>query len=159
MLNPQALNAKQTFHAWRSCPTFSWNWQENYCWRIIQFTSMPYLPSSCGFIQSIVTDASVRWSCAISYNKGSNHLSRTSIWASRATTVKKCKCVYLKFDIPSSSADFTNYTPAIGTLSYTVSSPLGRIQCIFCSLCHSLFDPPGTHHCWVDRGAWYERLA
>ena len=32
----------------------------------------------------------------------------------------------LKF--PLSSADFTIYAPGIGTLSYTVSSPLGRIQ-------------------------------
>ena len=29
---------------------------------------------------------------------------------------------------PLSSADFTIYAPGIGTLSYTVSSPLGRIQ-------------------------------
>ena len=36
-------------------------------------------------------------------------------------------------DIPSSSADCTIYTPGIGTHSYTVSSPLGRIQRIFCS--------------------------
>ena len=29
---------------------------------------------------------------------------------------------------PLSSADFTIYAPGIGTLSYTISSPLGRIQ-------------------------------
>ena len=29
---------------------------------------------------------------------------------------------------PLSSADFTIYAPGTGTLSYTVSSPLGRIQ-------------------------------
>ena len=29
---------------------------------------------------------------------------------------------------PLSSADFTIYAPGIGTLSYTVSSPVGRIQ-------------------------------
>ena len=31
-------------------------------------------------------------------------------------------------DIPAGSADFTIYTPGIGTHSFTVSSPLGRIQ-------------------------------
>ena len=38
-----------------------------------------------------------------------------------------------------SSADFIIYTPGIGTLFYTVSSPLGKIQRIFCSIpCISL---------------------
>ena len=41
----------------------------------------------------------------------------------------KCKCICLLSDIPVNSADFTIYTPGIGTLSYMVSSPLG----IFCS--------------------------
>ena len=45
----------------------------------------------------------------------------------------KCKCRGLQSEIPVASADFTIYTPGIGTLSYTVSSPLGRIQRIFCS--------------------------
>ena len=36
-------------------------------------------------------------------------------------------------DIHLSSADFTICTPGIGTLSYTVSSPLGRIQ-LLCTL-------------------------
>ena len=31
-------------------------------------------------------------------------------------------------DIPTGSADCTIYTPGIGTHSFTVSSPLGRIQ-------------------------------
>ena len=31
------------------------------------------------------------------------------------------------------SADVTVYTTGIAILSYTVSSPLGRIQLIFCS--------------------------
>ena len=35
--------------------------------------------------------------------------------------------------------NFTVYNPGIGTLSYTISSPLGRIQHIFCSKCHSQF--------------------
>ena len=43
----------------------------------------------------------------------------------------KCKFPCLYFDIPVGSADFTIYTPSIGTLSYTVSSPLGRIQHTF----------------------------
>ena len=50
------------------------------------------------------------------------------------------------------SADFTIYTPSIGTLFYTVSSPLGRIQGIFCSSCHSQFLQFSFHHYWVDRG-------
>ena len=60
---------------------------------------------------------------------------------------------------PLSSADFTIYAPGIGTLSYTVSSPLGRIQHLRTllqlysqSLQFSFLVPPGTHHCWVDRG-------
>ena len=59
---------------------------------------------------------------------------------------------------PLSSADFTIYAPGIGTLSYTVSSPLGEFSiCALCcsysqSLQFSFLVPPGTHHCWVDRG-------
>ena len=61
-----------------------------------------------------------------------------------------------------SSADFTLmimiYTPGIGTLSYTVSSALRRIQHIFCSYyqseCYNFHSTtPGTHHHWVGRGS------
>ena len=45
------------------------------------------------------------------------------------------KCIYVNVNVsvyslksPLSSADFAIYAPGIGTLSYTVSSPLGRIQ-------------------------------
>ena len=62
-------------------------------------------------------------------------------------------------DIPVGSADCTIYTPGIGTHSFTVSSPLGRIQhlstlqqYIANSLQFSFLVPPGTHYCWVDRG-------
>ena len=51
----------------------------------------------------------------------------------------KCKCRGLYSEIPVSSADFTIYTPGIGTLSYMVSSHLGRIKHIFCRWCHSYF--------------------
>ena len=67
----------------------------------------------------------------------------------------KCKCVCLLSDTPSSSTDFTIYTPGIDTHSYMVSSPLGKIPCIFCiSYIHNspFVIPPGTHHCWVNRG-------
>ena len=59
---------------------------------------------------------------------------------------------------PLSSADLTIYAPGIGTLSYTVSSPLGRIQHLpFAAAIANHYNlaflvPPGTHHCWVDRG-------
>ena len=61
---------------------------------------------------------------------------------------------------PLSSADFTIYAPGIGTLSYTVSSPLGE-NSAFAPLCcsysqslqFSFLVPPGTHHCWLDRGS------
>ena len=56
-------------------------------------------------------------------------------------------------------ADFTIY---MGTLSYMVSSPLGRIQSIFCSLCHSQFSIFSFHQVPITAGwteaAWYERL-
>ena len=61
-------------------------------------------------------------------------------------------------DIPVGSADCTIYTPGIGTYSFTVSSPLGRIQHLHTllqlsqSLQFNFLVPPGTHHCWVDRG-------
>ena len=64
-------------------------------------------------------------------------------------------------DIPVGSANCTIYAPGIGTHSFTVSSPLGRIQHlrslqIACSYSQSLqfsfLVPPGTHHGWVDRG-------
>ena len=57
-----------------------------------------------------------------------------------------------------SSAAFTIYTPGTGTLSYTVSSPLGRLQiCTLCcnynqSLQFRLLVPSGTHHCLMERG-------
>ena len=56
-----------------------------------------------------------------------------------------------------SSADFTIYTPGIGTLSYMVSSPLGENSAHFLQLMpftfFQFFGPPGTHHCWVGRGS------
>ena len=54
-------------------------------------------------------------------------------------------------DIPVGSADCTIYTPGIGTHSFTVSSPLGRIQHLRTllqlysqSLQFSFPVPPGT---------------
>ena len=47
-----------------------------------------------------------------------------------AWIINKCNCkvhVYSP-DIPVGSADCTMYTPGIGTHSFIVSSPLGRIQ-------------------------------
>ena len=55
-----------------------------------------------------------------------------------------------------SSADFTIYTPGIRTLSYTVSSPRGEFSAFSAAnAIHNfpVFIPPGTHHCWVDRGS------
>ena len=45
-------------------------------------------------------------------------------------TKRKCKHVCFNYNLksPLSSADFTIYAPGIGTPSYTVSSPPGRIQ-------------------------------
>ena len=64
-------------------------------------------------------------------------------------------CVYSP-DVPTSSIRLYNF-PGIGTHSFTVSPPLGRIQCIFCSNganhCNSaFFVPPDIQYCWVDRG-------
>ena len=60
------------------------------------------------------------------------------------------------------STDFTIYTPGIGTLSYAVSSPLGRIQRIFCSWCHSQSFQFSFHQVPITAGwteaAWYERF-
>ena len=56
-----------------------------------------------------------------------------TLWTSSVTDccmLVKCKCkVYVYSpDIPVGSADCIGYTPGIGTHSFTVSSPLGRIQ-------------------------------
>ena len=71
-----------------------------------------------------------------------------------------CESVCLQLNVLLSSSDLTIYTPGIGTLNYTVSSPLGRIQHLRTlvqlgysqSLQFSFLVPPGTYHCWVDRG-------
>ena len=57
--------------------------------------------------------------------------------------------------IPVSSVDFTIYTPSIETLSYGLIST-GENSTHFLQLMpftiFPVFIPPGTHHCWVDRG-------
>ena len=66
----------------------------------------------------------------------------------------KCKCVCLQPDIPSSSADFPIFTPGIGNLSYAVSSREFSAFSAANAIHNSAFlVPPGTHHCWVDRGS------
>ena len=77
----------------------------------------------------------------------------------RKTNVNVNVSVY-SLKSPLSAADFTIYAPGIVTLSYTVSSPLGRIQHSHTllqlysqSLQFSFLIPSGTHHCWVDRGS------
>ena len=68
-------------------------------------------------------------------------------------------CLFIVWYPPLSSVDFTIYTPGIGTLSYTASSPIwGEFSiCALCcsysqSLQLSFLVPLVTHHCWVDRG-------
>ena len=62
-------------------------------------------------------------------------------------------------DIPVGSVDCTIYTPGIGTLSFSLisSGENSAFLHTFCysysqSLQYSFLIPPGTHHCWVDRG-------
>ena len=58
------------------------------------------------------------------------------------------------------------FTPLVLELSYMVSSPLGRMQRIFCnySTIHNspIFVPPGTHHPitirWTE-AVWNEKFA
>ena len=61
-----------------------------------------------------------------------------------------------------SSADFTIYTPGIGTLSYMVSSPLGRIQRIFLQLMTFTIFPIFIQQVPINAGwteaVWYERF-
>ena len=54
-----------------------------------------------------------------------------AVWLCLVMKHKKRKRVCLdrsSLKSPLSSADFTIYAPGVGTLSYTVTSPLGRIQ-------------------------------
>ena len=54
----------------------------------------------------------------------------------------------------------SQFTPVVVELSYIASFRLGRIQQLCTLMCcsysqslqFSFFFPPGTHHCWVDRG-------
>ena len=89
-------------------------------------------------------------------HKTKSYLYVTSVCVSEhAPMVSVNKNVYVSV---YSSADVKIYAPDRGTLSYTVSAPLGRIEhyTICCSysqsLQYSFLVPPGTHHCWVDRG-------
>ena len=68
-------------------------------------------------------------------------------------------------DIPVGSADCIVYTPGIGTRSFTVSSPLGRIQHLHNSAAavaqhYNLvfFVPLGTCHCWVVEAVLLEKF-
>ena len=69
-------------------------------------------------------------------------------------------------DIPVSSADCTMYTPGIGTRSFTVSSPLWRIQHLHNSAAAiaqhynlAFFVPLGTCHCWVVEAVLLEKFS
>ena len=74
----------------------------------------------------------------------------------------ECECVCFIVWYPIEFRRLHNLHPVIGTLSCTVSSPLRRIQHIFCSYCHSQFSI--VHSTWYPsllwtEAAWYERLA
>ena len=58
------------------------------------------------------------------------HSYRWSVFRAKSQNNEKSNTELELFELtsPLSSADFTIYAPGIGTLSHTVSSPLGRIQ-------------------------------
>ena len=55
---------------------------------------------------------------------------------------------------------FKKYSKGMGTHSFTVSSPWGECrQFSAAEAIHTIFRPPGTHFCWVDRGSVDSKLA
>ncbi len=55
--------------------------------------------------------------------------------------------------------DFTITFPGIETHCFTVSSPWGMSQCMFCIHTVSSSIPPGTDYCWVARIGVDSKLA
>ena len=85
--------------------------------------------------------------------------------------VKSCPFVFYNVNVNAyvysliSPSVLQTYTPGIGTLSYTASSPLGGIQLIFCSECHSQitilqfsFQQVPITSGWAE-AAWSEKFA
>ena len=83
----------------------------------------------------------------------------------RSFDTKKGKGGFIVYNYPMDILSTSQLPPGIGTHSFTVSSPWGECNADyswswkFTITIVSLYVPPGTHHCWVDRGNEDSKLA